>query len=147
MLTALSMRATAWATRRFLPMRAASSYSSDPLPAEVGFKEFEVYRALEKSLIIDVREPGEIEKLGKIPGAVINCPLGDIAAAFDMSAEEFQRSYGCEKPDSEDQILTLCAMGIRSAKALCILSGKGYSNLSNYRGSFIDWHENTEKLH
>ena len=50
-------------------------------------------------------------------------------------------------PDSEDQIVTLCAMGIRSAKALGILAGMGYTNLSNYRGSFNDWHENTEKLH
>ena len=146
MLRALSMRATASAARRFFPMRAASSYSSDPLPAEVNFKEFEGYRALQKSLIIDVREPAELEKLGKIPGA-INCPLGDIAAAFDKSGEDFQRSYGCEKPDSGDQIVTLCAMGIRSAKALVVLSEKGYINLANYRGSFNDWHENTEKLH
>ena len=146
MLRALAMRATASAARRFLPVRAASSYSSDPLPAEVSFEEFEEYRTLQKSLIVDVREPAEIEKLGGIPGAV-NCPLGDVAAAFDKSAEDFQRSYGCEKPDREDQIVTLCAMGIRSAKALGILAGMGYTNLSNYRGSFNDWHENTEKLH
>ena len=146
MLRALSLRATASAARRVLSMRAASSYSSEPLPAEVSFKEFEEYRALKKSLIIDVREPAELEQLGRVPGAV-NCPLGDIAAAFDMSEEDFQHSYGCEKPDSEDQIVTLCAMGIRSAKALGILAGMGYTNLSNYRGSFNDWHENTEKLH
>ena len=148
MLSALSMRAAASAARRILPMsmRAASTYSSDPLPAEVTFKEFEEYRTLEKSLIIDVREPEELEKVGKVPGAV-NCPLGDVAAAFDKSAEDFQRTYGREKPDIEDQIVALCAVGIRSAKALGILSGMGYTNLSNYRGSFNDWHENTEKLH
>ena len=103
-------------------------------------------RALGKSLIVDVREPGEIENFGAIPGAV-NVPLGDITDAFDMSAEDFQRSYSSEKPSSEDQIVALCAIGKRSAKALNILAEKGYTNLSNYRGSFNDWHENTEKLH
>ena len=67
MLSALSLRTAASAARRFLPMsmRSASTYSSDPLPAEVTFKEFEEYRALEKSLIIDVREPEELEKVGR----------------------------------------------------------------------------------
>ena len=102
-------------------------------------------RALGRCLIVDVREPGEIEKSGAVPGAV-NVPLGDITDAFDKSAEDFQRSYSSEKPDCEDQIVTLCAVGIRSAKALNILAEKGYSNLSNYRGSFNDWHENTERL-
>jgi rhodanese-related sulfurtransferase len=37
-----------------------------------------------------------------------------------------------------------CAAGIRAASAVEILQRFGYSNVARYKGSFADWHANTQ---
>ena len=126
---------------------ASSVYSSQQLPDEVDFAHFERCRRAGQTLIVDVREPAELEKNGRVPG-VVNVPLGLVSEALvEASAEDFELAYGAAKPDKGDQVVTMCAIGKRSAKAAEVLKAAGFTNVANYRGSYNDWHENTEKLH
>ena len=61
----------------------------------------------EGAILIDVRNPGELEETGKIPGAH-NIPLAEISEVFGMGAEEFEKKYGFGLPakDAKNIILS-----------------------------------------
>jgi sulfur-carrier protein adenylyltransferase/sulfurtransferase len=74
--------------------------------------------------ILDVREPNEYQ-ICRVPGAVL-IPLG-----------ELPRRYA-ELPDDKD-IVALCKMGGRSAKATEFLQSVGFKRVKNLRGGILDW--------
>jgi sulfur-carrier protein adenylyltransferase/sulfurtransferase len=71
-----------------------------------------------------VREPNEYQ-ICRIPGSVL-IPLG-----------ELPRRYA-ELPDDKD-IVALCKMGGRSAKATDFLHSVGVKRVKNLRGGILDW--------
>ena len=73
-------------------------------------------------VLVDVREPYEYD-IARIPGATL-IPLGTIA---DRSGEL----------DPDADIVLQCKGGVRSAKALEILRGKGFKNLTNLQGGIL----------
>ncbi|MGL1887473.1 MAG: FAD-dependent oxidoreductase [Reichenbachiella sp.] len=75
--------------------------------------------------IIDVRNPDEIEKQGKIPGA-INIPLDELRDNLS-------------KVDKEKPKYLYCAKGLRGYVATKILENKGYKNLRNLAGGMTLW--------
>jgi rhodanese-related sulfurtransferase len=79
--------------------------------------------------LIDVREPSEVAA-GEIEGSV-NVPLGTLPDNLGM----FQ-------PDEE--IVVTCKMGGRSAQATHFLLSRGYTNVRNLVGGFLEW-KRTEK--
>ena len=114
--------------------------------AESGLKvnyvmEFEDVKAGlgDKSLVlIDVRNPDEIQQHGKIPGS-INIPLPKLRKAFEMCEECFKQEFGITKPGKQDKIATHCMMGGRAGKAAEALKNMGFHNAISYPGSFKDW--------
>jgi adenylyltransferase/sulfurtransferase len=74
--------------------------------------------------ILDVREPNEYQ-ICRVPGAVL-IPLG-----------ELPRRYA-ELPADKD-IVALCKMGGRSAKATEFLQSVGFKRVKNLRGGILDW--------
>ncbi|XP_072939662.1 rhodanese domain-containing protein CG4456-like [Epargyreus clarus] len=71
-----------------------------------------------EKVIIDVRNPEEVNSTGKIPSS-INIPLGTVHDALtSMSDEEFKRQYQRPKPSSSDELIFYCQSGRRSTEAL-----------------------------
>lgn len=74
--------------------------------------------------LVDVREPSEVAA-GSIEGS-INVPLGTLPD-----------NLGLFQPDEE--IVVTCKMGGRSAQATHFLLGRGYKNVRNLVGGFLEW--------
>ncbi|WVR05868.1 hypothetical protein IAU60_002894 [Kwoniella sp. DSM 27419] len=90
-------------------------------------------------LILDVREPDEVA-LGSIPSSV-NLPLSRLKDALDskMNPGDFQREFAFTKPTYDQKIIVFCRSGKRSANAAEVAGEKGYKNVRNYVGSWLDW--------
>jgi adenylyltransferase/sulfurtransferase len=81
-------------------------------------------------VLVDVREPNEYE-INKIPGSVL-IPKGEFlnGHAFD----ELQQLTGGDK-----QLVLHCKTGVRSAEALAIAKGAGYSDAVHVGGGVAAW--------
>ncbi|RXG71458.1 Thiosulfate sulfurtransferase/rhodanese-like domain-containing protein 3 [Armadillidium vulgare] len=78
--------------------------------------------------LIDVRNPQELHTYGSIPGA-INIPLGEVKAAFQLSENEFRRTFYVEKPSKTAKNLVFFARGPNaSSAALEIAHRLGYKD-------------------
>ncbi|HWV25917.1 MAG TPA: ThiF family adenylyltransferase, partial [Aeromicrobium sp.] len=77
-------------------------------------------------VLVDVREPNEYE-INKIPGSVL-IPKGEIlnGKAFDQLPQD-------------KQIVLHCKSGVRSAEALAVLKGAGYSDAVHVGGGVVAW--------
>lgn len=108
------------------------------------FEEIECATTDENILVIDVREPLELQESGVIPGS-INIPLGEVENVLrDMPPEEFKARYGKEKPPLDFPIILSCRSGKRSAQAQEIANRLGFSNVKNFEGGWLDWEERTK---
>jgi len=74
--------------------------------------------------LIDVREPHELQ-ISRIPFAE-NIPLGSLASEMHTI-------------DKTKEIILICRSGSRSARALEILTGSGFSKVKNMRGGINAW--------
>lgn len=88
-------------------------------------------------VLIDVREPSEYQA-GYIPSA-INLPVISQPDALTMSEEDFEDRYGFAKPARDQEVVFYCKAGVRSGNAASIAQQQGYSNVSEYKGSWSDW--------
>ncbi|PCH33437.1 Rhodanese-like protein [Wolfiporia cocos MD-104 SS10] len=87
--------------------------------------------------LIDVREPDEVLQ-GSIPSSV-NLPLSGLATSLHLNATEFKAKHGFEKPKHDQEVVFYCRSGKRSASACDIAKRNGFTNISNYQGSWLDW--------
>ncbi|KAL1952175.1 hypothetical protein VTO73DRAFT_1324 [Trametes versicolor] len=87
--------------------------------------------------LIDVREPDEVLQ-GSIPSAV-NLPLSVISSAFHLPAAEFKEKFGFEKPRLDQEVTFYCRSGKRSTTASDVAKRNGYTNILNYKGSWLEW--------
>ncbi len=93
----------------------------------------ELEKALEKRegiFFLDVREPGEIQKLGTIPGYV-NIPLAQLEARLK------------EVPKNKP-IITACNHGVRAGRAAAILEKNGFQVLGAC--GLEEWKEKGKKV-
>jgi rhodanese-related sulfurtransferase len=93
------------------------------------------------ALVLDVRDAPELEKSGKIAGAVHHS-RGMLEFRADPESPYFDKNFAQDKT-----IIVYCASGGRSALAGKVLKDLGYSNVYNL-GAFKDWAESggaTEK--
>ncbi|MEO6473369.1 MAG: adenylyltransferase/sulfurtransferase MoeZ [Aeromicrobium sp.] len=77
-------------------------------------------------VLVDVREPGEYE-INKIPGSIL-IPKG-----------EFLNGKALEQLPSDKQIVLQCKTGQRSAEALAVLKGAGFSDAVHVGGGVVAW--------
>ncbi|WP_255467041.1 MULTISPECIES: adenylyltransferase/sulfurtransferase MoeZ [Aeromicrobium] len=77
-------------------------------------------------VLVDVREPNEYE-INQIPGSVL-IPKGEVLAgkAFDRLPQD-------------KQVVLHCKSGVRSAEALAVLKGAGYSDAVHVGGGVVAW--------
>lgn len=121
--------------------RAQLSTMADIIVKDIKFDALKE-KVLSKNItLIDVREPDELTKDGKIPNS-INIPLGEIAEAFKLNEMDFQKKYGISKPRESEEFVISCRSGKRATNAIHKLSPHGYKNTLVYIGSFNDWAQN-----
>ncbi|KAF8624783.1 hypothetical protein AX15_005673 [Amanita polypyramis BW_CC] len=87
--------------------------------------------------LIDVRERDEVIQ-GMIPSAV-NLPLSVLGESLHLSQEDFKARHGFEKPKQDQEVIFYCRSGMRSSTASDVAKRNGYTNISNYKGSWLDW--------
>ncbi len=84
-----------------------------------------------KSLVLDVREPGEFAA-GSLPGA-INIPRGVLEFKID--------SHPAFQGKQNEDILVYCLTGGRSALAVEVLQKLGWSKTVSLAGGFNGWQQ------
>ncbi|KAL9715735.1 hypothetical protein Ac2012v2_000177 [Leucoagaricus gongylophorus] len=89
--------------------------------------------------LIDVREPNEVIQ-GMIPSAV-NLPLTVLGESLHSSPEVFLERHGYEKPKADQRVIFYCRSGMRSTSASDVAKRNGYTNILNYKGSWMEWTE------
>jgi len=86
------------------------------------------------TLVVDVRDPSEVEKTGKAAGA-LNVSRGMLEFRADQESPYHDKSFSKDKT-----IILYCASGGRSALAGKVLKDMGYEKVYNL-GAFKDWAE------
>src|SRR5690242_7316755 len=86
------------------------------------------------TLVVDVRDAPEVEKSGKVAGA-LNVSRGMLEFRADPDSPYHDKSFSKDKT-----IITYCASGGRSALAGHVLKDMGYGQVYNL-GAFKDWAE------
>jgi molybdopterin/thiamine biosynthesis adenylyltransferase/rhodanese-related sulfurtransferase len=77
-------------------------------------------------VLVDVREPNEYE-INKIPGSVL-IPKGD-----------FLNGSAIEHLPQDKQVVLHCKSGVRSAEALAVVKGAGFSDAVHVGGGVVAW--------
>ncbi|KAI1127195.1 Rhodanese-like domain-containing protein [Nemania abortiva] len=91
-----------------------------------------------KATLIDVREPGELQSTGRIPGAV-NVPITTWPDSFHISEAEFEDRFGFARPPPDAEVVFYCKAGVRSRAAAGIAREAGWKDVGEYPGSWIEW--------
>ena len=78
----------------------------------------------ERPRIVDVREPNEYQ-INRIPDSEL-IPLGDVPKRYN-------------ELDPDEELVVLCKMGGRSAKAADFLRSVGFKRVLNLKGGILDW--------
>jgi adenylyltransferase/sulfurtransferase len=77
-------------------------------------------------VLVDVREPNEYE-INRIPGSIL-IPKG-----------EFLNGKALEQLPSDKQVVLHCKSGARSAEALAVVKGAGFSDAVHVGGGVVAW--------
>ncbi|KAF5377556.1 hypothetical protein D9615_005205 [Tricholomella constricta] len=93
--------------------------------------------------LIDVREPDEVIQ-GMIPSAV-NLPLSELGNSLHLSRVAFLEKHSFEKPMKNQQLIFYCRSGKRSTTASDVAKRNGFTNILNYKGSWLEWVEKENK--
>ena len=87
------------------------------------------------TVVVDLREPAEIEATGKIPGAV-QAPRGMLEFFADPASPYHKAELDPSKPT-----ILYCASGGRSALSAMTLKQLGYSDVAHLEGGIGAWKE------
>lgn len=122
-------------------VRAYSSHTNNHIPI-VSYEEIkQLPKQLEK-LLVDVREPNELQETGQIPTS-INIPLSQVASELSPNTDPkaFKAKYGRDLPNKNTELIFHCRTGKRSQNAAEIAKSLGYEKSKNYLGSWMEWAE------
>ena len=105
------------------------------LVSQIEWKDLERLAKEQGTLVLDVRNPGEIQRSGKITKEAVNIPLNDLRDRL----EEIPR---------DKHLIVSCQSGQRAYYACRILQQHGFEHVDNLGGAFATFHyvhpENTE---
>ena len=87
------------------------------------------------ALVVDVRDAAEVEKSGKVAGAV-HIPRGMLEFRADPDTPYYDKNFAKDKA-----VIVYCASGGRAALSGQALKELGYDEVYNL-GGFGDWAEN-----
>jgi rhodanese-related sulfurtransferase len=102
----------------------------------------EVWRLAEagEALVVDIRDPRELEREGCFPGA-LHAPRGMLEFWFDPASPYHKEAFATEK-----KIILFCAGAWRSALATKTLQDMGATNVAEMDGGFKLWKEEGRPL-
>ena len=89
-------------------------------------------------ILIDVREPAELQSTGRIPGAQ-NLPINSSPDGLFLPAEDFEDKFGFPKPRASDEVIFYCKSGVRSRSAAGLARMAGWQKVGEYPGSWKEW--------
>ncbi|MFG1349244.1 rhodanese-like domain-containing protein [Xanthobacter autotrophicus] len=92
-------------------------------------------RIAEGALLVDVRDPRELEREGRIPGA-FHCPRGMLEFWIDPESPYFKPPFGEDRA-----FIFLCAGGWRSALSAATAQDMGLKPVAHVGGGFKAWKE------
>ncbi len=97
----------------------------------------EVWRLAEAgdALVVDIRDPRELEREGRFPGA-LHAPRGMLEFWFDPASPYHKEEFATDK-----KIILFCAGAWRSALAAKALQDMGAQNVAEMDGGFKAWKE------
>jgi rhodanese-related sulfurtransferase len=106
--------------------------------AKRAIKEYTAAEAIELAkrpdvVLVDVRDPRELEREGRIPGA-FHCPRGLLEFWIDPESPYFKPAFGQDKT-----FVFFCASGMRSALATKTAQDMGLKPVANIIGGFNAW--------
>ena len=122
----------------------SASASSPSSPKQYTFSEIAALTtsADGKHILIDVREPGELQSTGRIPTAQ-NAPLASSPDFAFLPAAEFEDRFGFARPGPDDEVIFYCKSGVRSKAAAKLAQQAGFGGVvAEYPGSWTDWEAN-----
>ncbi|MFG1286214.1 rhodanese-like domain-containing protein [Xanthobacter versatilis] len=90
-------------------------------------------RIAEGALLVDVRDPRELEREGRIPGA-FHCPRGMLEFWIDPESPYFKPPFGEDRA-----FIFLCAGGWRSALSAATAQDMGLDPVAHVGGGFKAW--------
>ena len=100
----------------------------------IGFAEAQDMMAKDDTLIVDVRDAPEVEKTGKVEGA-LHVSRGMLEFRADPASPYHDKRFAKDKT-----IILYCASGGRSALGAKTLKDLGFTHVYNL-GAFKDWAE------
>ena len=101
-------------------------------------KEYSAVQAIELArrpdvVLVDIRDPRELEREGKIPGA-LHAPRGMLEFWIDPDSLYFKPVFGEDKT-----FVFFCAGGLRSALTTKTLQDMGLAPVAHIVGGFAAW--------
>ena len=85
------------------------------------------------TVLVDIRDPRELARDGKVPGA-FHCPRGMLEFWIDPASPYFKPVFGQDK-----KYVFFCAGGLRSALAAQTAQHMGLKPVAHVRGGFGAW--------
>ena len=107
--------------------------------ARITTRTVEETRALlsdENIVLVDIRDPRELERDGKVPGA-FHAPRGMLEFWVDPESPYFKPIFA----DESKHFVLFCGGGWRSALSAAALQDMGMTNVSHVEGGFAAWKE------
>ncbi len=92
--------------------------------------------ANENIVLVDIRDPRELERDGKVPGA-FHAPRGMLEFWVDPESPYFKPIFA----DESKHFVLFCGGGWRSALSAAALQDMGMTNVSHVEGGFAAWKE------
>ena len=84
-------------------------------------------------LLVDIRDPRELEREGKVPGA-FHCPRGMLEFWIDPTSPYYKDAFGADK-----SYVFFCAGGMRSVLATKVAQDMGLKPVAHIIGGFGAW--------
>ncbi|MGC1574536.1 MAG: rhodanese-like domain-containing protein [Beijerinckiaceae bacterium] len=106
---------------------------ADAMVPTVGVEEARALQGQEGTVFVDLRDPREIEREGKMPGA-FHCPRGMLEFWIDPESPYHKPIFGEDK-----RFVFFCAGGWRSALAAKTAIEMGLRPVAHLKGGFGAW--------
>lgn len=105
---------------------------------EISVEELaEKIKSAQKFVLVDVREPWEIEQAHIQDERVALVPMSKIS-------EERQAAFPQEARDPQTEIVVMCHHGVRSANVTAWMRQQGWINVVSLRGGIAEYAENID---
>ena len=121
-----------------MPQAITRSVKSMVDEAKSQIKEYSAEEAIERArsgevVLVDIRDPRELEREGRVPGA-FPCTRGMVEFWIDPASSYFKPIFGEDK-----EFIFFCASGLRSALATKVAQDMGLKPVAHVVGGFGAW--------